>query len=138
MQPVVTTTKGLTDRFAIGDVVFEACKQYWKDTPATNKDLACSQLRKDIRMSQGGIIGKRAGLICSRMSECDVSALGSSCSVNATTASGSLDLCTVEGVSNATIVQGILATAGAHACMTAATDVTTTHGSTDAGTSSLP
>lgn len=112
MQPVVTTANGLTDRFAIGDV-FEACKQYWKDTPATNKDLACSQLRKDIRMSLGGIPGKRAGLICSLMSECDAPALGGSCSINATTAAGTLDLCTVEGVSAATMVQGILATAGA-------------------------
>jgi hypothetical protein len=130
MQSVVTTTNGLTDRFAISDVVFEACKQYRKDTPATDRDLACVQLRKDIRLSQGGIIGKRAGLICSLMSECDVSALGSSCSVNATTASGSLDLCTVEGVSNATMVQGTLATAGARACMTAATHNTTAVGNT--------
>lgn len=113
MQSVVATTNTLADRFFIGDAVFEACKQHWKDTPATNKDLACSQLRKDIINSQGGITGKRAGLICSFMSECDAATLGTSCSIAASnTTAGTLDLCTVEGVRNATRVQGILATAG--------------------------
>jgi hypothetical protein len=112
MQPIVAATNTQSDRFQIGDRVFDACKQYWKDTPATNKDLACSQLRKSIRLSAAGITGKRAGLICSLMGECDGATVGSNCSINATSAVGSLDLCTVEGVVNASMVPGILTTAG--------------------------
>lgn len=114
MQPVVQATRSLMDRFAVSGVVFDACKQYWKDTPATNKDLACSQLRKDVRLSQDGNTGKRAGLICSLMSECDAVAPGSAfcnITINNTTA-GSLDLCTLEGVGNGTVLQGILKTSG--------------------------
>ena len=111
MQPIVAATNTLSDRFQIGDRVFDACKQYWKDTPATNKDLTCSQLRKSIRSSTAGMTGKRAGLICSLMGECSAT-LGSDCSINATSAVGALDLCTVEGVVNSSIVPGILATAG--------------------------
>lgn len=115
MQTVVAATTLMTDRFSIGGAVFEECKQFWKDTPATNKDLACSQLRKDIRMSQGGNTGKRAGLICSLMGECGAAAAGSSCSITASnTTAGALDLCTVQGVSNGSLVQGVLQSTGRH------------------------
>lgn len=117
MQAVVASTKAMSDRFAVGDAVFDACKQYWKDTSATtNKDLACSQLRKSVQSSAGGNVGKRAGLLCSLMSECDTAAalVGATlCNITASNSTASrLDLCSVEGVSNATAVPGILATAG--------------------------
>ena len=116
MQSVATSSNALTDRFAVGDVAYEACKQYWKDTPATNKELACSQLRKNIRESAGGITGKRAGLMCSLMSECGAAvAANSSCTITASnTTAGTLDLCTVEGVSSGAVVHGISDTTGAH------------------------
>ena len=115
MQSVVASTNAMTDRFTVGDAAFKACKQ-WKDSPATNKDQACSQLHKDIRESAGGIIGKRAGRMCSLMSECGAAvALNSSCTIAASNiTAGTLDLCTVEGVSSGAVVQGISATAGAH------------------------
>lgn len=114
MQPVVQQTRSMTDRFAVGDIVFEACKQWWKDTPATNKDLACSQLRKDVRLSQDGNTGKRAGLICSLMSECAAVTLGGTgCNITASnTTAGALSLCSVEGVANGTSVPGIQVTQG--------------------------
>jgi hypothetical protein len=115
MQDVVVATNQLTDRFAIGDLVFDACKQYWKDTAVTNKDLACSLVRKDIRESQGGIAGKRAGLVCALMSECNTAALaGSPCSMllRNTSAAADLDMCTVEGIDTGALVAGILNTTG--------------------------
>jgi hypothetical protein len=103
----------MSDRFAVGDIVFEACKQWWKDTPATNRDLACSQLRKDVRVNQDGNTGKRAGLICSLMSECSAGTLGTGCNIIASnTTAGALSLCSVEGVANGTSVPGIQLTQG--------------------------
>jgi hypothetical protein len=100
----------MTNRFAIGDVVSAACKQY-----AAVGSAACAQLQKDVRLSQGGNTGKRAGLICSLMGECDAVSLASSCQLSvaaSSTLSGPLDLCTVEGVVDATAVQGISQTVG--------------------------
>lgn len=102
MQDVVSKTAKSGDKFEISDDVYESCNTY----PSIQK-VVCAQLRKDVRESQGGNLGKRAGQICSRMGMCD--AASASCtnitSSNATVP-GSLDLCTIQGVSSGASVYG--------------------------------
>jgi hypothetical protein len=119
MQEAVIKTNQQTDRFTVGNTVFEACKQYWKVAAPTltDRDLACSLVRTAVSGSQGGISGKRAGLICSLMTECDATVLtGNSCSLNVSNTVGSLDMCTVQGINSGNLVAGISQSTGKRPC----------------------
>lgn len=100
MNPAVAAvfTQASLTRFDVSDTLHAACQQYFNGTLSSEQSMACSQLRKAIRERQGGLAGKRAGLVCSLMGECNIPA-GTACNITASsTAAGSLSLCTVEGV----------------------------------------
>jgi hypothetical protein len=106
IQAEVAGAAASSDRFAVADAVFTACR-----ATVGLSEAACSLLRRDVRASPGGNAGKRAGLVCSRLGLCSAALIGdASCAVAVSnTTSGALDLCSVEGISSGTRVAGIRA-----------------------------
>lgn len=91
-------------RFAIADVVNEACTSYATSTGVSS--VACSRLKKIITESMGGNPGRRAGYICQAMTLCQADQLAN-CTLTAASLSANLSRCTIEGIRTGTAVTGI-------------------------------
>ena len=75
------------------------------DASGRNKTL-CVEVQAAVAASRDGAMGKRAGHICRKLNECDITNLGASCVVSARTLDGrvlstslsNMSSCTLEGL----------------------------------------